>query len=224
MKSYFLEIALVRLSAGLLGKELIENYAFHGSLPRFASLELDKLSEADGIEKVPEKGELLNFGALCGRVIQDTLGDLTQEESLYLDAEIARELFLDLSEEKRGEFTDDEIHPVIKTVMESFVKKAQIRTHTAKPGGEDINKWLADYYALQKKYSGYVDVLCREILKPNPKLKDKFKDFFNKGDAIIVLAMTEEPSKIDLKKVIPKVIPRTTFGKMLVEVVKAKYI
>ena len=217
MNAHFLEIALVRLSAKLLGIELIDNYAFHGSLPRFKDLSLKGVAEAEGIEQTPEKAANFNFGALCGRVISKNLGTLSEKDYLYLDAEIARNVFLDLSTEKISIYTEGEIYSSVKLIIESLVKKAQIRTHTAKPGGEDINKWLSDYYDLQKGFNSFLSSLVGEIVSPNAEMKAKYPLFFDKQDAIIALALAKAASKDELKA-IKEITPKSAFGKLLMEV------
>ena len=219
MNAYFLEIAVVRLSARLLGKELIDNYAFFASLPRFSPLKLKAVGEADGIDGVPEKAAIFNFGAACGRAIEKVLGKPSEEESLYINGEIARNLLLDLSPEKRALYTEAEIYASISTILDALVKKAQIRTHTAKPGYEDIDKWLADYYGLQKSYDSYLNSLVGEILRPSPGPAKKYSSFFDKKDPIIALALEKEIKEGALKTAC-EAEPKSTFGKILLEAVK----
>jgi len=220
MNAYFLEIAVVRLSANLLGKKLIDNYAFHGSLSRFSSVKLQGVSETKGIENVPGKAECFNFGALCGRVIGKNLGKLSEKEALFLDAEVARQLFVDMSPEKRAPYTDAEIQSAMRTIITAMVKKAQIRTHTAKPGEEDINKWLAAYYSLERDFDGFVNSLVEEILSPNPELTKKYSSFFDKTDTIVSLALGKNISPNSLKAAC-EAAPKSTIGRILLEVVQS---
>ena len=217
MNAHFLEIALVRLSAKLLGIELIDNYAFHGSLPRFSPLTLKGVSEAEGIDHTPEKAANFNLGSLCGRIISKNLGALSEKDYLFLDAEIARNIFLDLSPEKTSIYTEGEIYSSVKLIIESLVKKAQIRTHTAKPGGEDINKWLSDYYDLQKGFNSFLSSFVEEIIRPDAEMKSKYPVFFDKQDAIIALALKQGFNKDELKAA-KESSPKAVFGKLLLEV------
>jgi hypothetical protein len=148
MQAYFIQIAAVRLSARLVGKKLIDNYGFHGALPKFAPVHLRDIAEGEGIENVPGKTDCFNWGNKCSQSICKHLGELSKEESLYLDTVIVKNLFLNLSSEKKASYTDAELEGSLRVIFSALLKKAQIRTHTAKPGDEDINAWLAGYYQL----------------------------------------------------------------------------
>jgi hypothetical protein len=220
MNAYFIEVATVRLAANLLGIKLIDNYGFHGSLPRFSVLKLQGISEGEGIEDVPGKAHCFNLGAVCGRMIDKHLGKLSEKEAVFLDAEIARNIFLDLSQEKRDRYTDAETESAMRVIFTSMIKKAQIRTHTAKPGEEDINKWLEGYYYLQKNFDSFIVSLVEEIVAPDAELANKFSSFFDKDDPIITLALRKNNPE-SLKTVCGNV-PRSTFGEILLDIVQSK--
>ncbi|MDR0998834.1 MAG: hypothetical protein LBL70_07185 [Treponema sp.] len=219
MKAYFIQIAAVRFAARLLGRELVDNYAFHGSLPRYRSVHLNGIVQADGIDKVPEKAACFNFGSLCGDIICSRMEGYTDKELLNFEAEISRNFFLDMSPEKRGQYTDAELKKILKTFFRVFLKKAQIRTHTAKPGREDINRWLAGYYGLQQDYEPYLSSLVDAIITPDPAMKGKTAAFFDRKDEIITLAMDNFVPGAEHLKRISASEPLSVFGKILREIV-----
>jgi hypothetical protein len=219
MKAYFVQIAAVRFAARLLGKDLVDNYAFHGSLPHYRSVYLKGIVQADGIDKVPEKAACFNFGSLCGDIVCNRLQGYTDKELLNLEAEISRNVFLDMSPEKWGRYTDAELRKILKTFFRVFLKKAQIRTHTAKPGGEDINRWLAGYYGLQQDFDPYLSSLVEEIITPDPVGKEKTTAFFDKKDEIIALAMNNPVPGAECLTRISSIEPLSIFGKILKEIV-----
>jgi hypothetical protein len=220
MNAYFLEAATVRLAANLLGVKLIDNYGYHGSLSRFSVLELRGISEGEGIEDVPRKAGCFNLGAVCGRMIDKHLGRLSEKEAVFIDAEIARNIFLDLSPEKQARYTDAEIESAMRVIFTSMIKKAQIRTHTAKPGEEDINKWLEGYYYLQKNFDSFVISLVEEIVAPDAKLVNKFSSFFDKDDPIVALAL-QKNNRPESLEIIYRNVPKSIFGKILLDVVQS---
>jgi hypothetical protein len=217
MKAYFIQIAAVRFAASLLGRELVDNYAFHGSLPRYRSVYLNGIVQADGIDKVPEKAACFNLGSLCGDAVCRYLEGYTDEELLKFEAEIAKNIFLDMSSEKWGRYTDAELRKILKTLFSVFLKKVQIRTHTAKPGGENINKWLAGYYGLQQDYDPYLSSLVEAIITPDPA--EKIVPFFDKKDEILVLAMNNFTLNVERLKHISTTEPLSIFGKIVREIV-----
>jgi hypothetical protein len=219
MKAYFIQIAAVRFAARLLGRGLVDNYAFHGSLPRYRSVYLNGIVQADGIDKVPEKAACFNFGGLCGDIICRYLEGYTDKELLNFEAEIARNLFLDMNSEKWGRYTDAELRKILKTFFRVFLKKAQIRTHTAKPGGENINRWLAGYYGLQRDYDPYLSSLVEAITASDPMEKEKTFPFFDRKDEIIALAMNNFVPDAEYLKRISAIEPLSIFGKILREIV-----
>jgi hypothetical protein len=220
MQAYFIQIAAVRLSARLLGKKLIDNYGFHGALPKFSSVRLSGITEGDGIENVPGKADCFNLGNKCSESIRKYLGELSKEERLYLDAVIAKNLFLNLSPEKRASYTDAELEEVLRVIFSALLKKAHIRTHTAKPGDEDINAWLAGYYQLQKDYDSFISSLINEIIDPNPDMMKKFAAFFDKTDSLIALALKDAPPAANEVKAAVSMEPVSSFGRILQEVVR----
>jgi hypothetical protein len=220
MNAYFLEMVTVRLAADLLGKKLIDNYGFHGALPCFSVLKLQGITEGEGIEDVPEKADSFNLGAACGRAISKHLGKLSERDARFIDAEIARNIFLDLSPEKRACYTDAEIQSAMRVIFASMIKKAQIRTHTAKPGAEDINKWLEGYYCLQKNFDSFVVSLIDEIISPDAELANKYLPFFDKDDPIVALAL-KKTTAVRLLKDICGSVPRSVFGRILLDAVES---
>jgi hypothetical protein len=192
LNAYFFDIVVVKLSSKLLEKKLLDNYGFHGALDRFSPITLKGITQGEGIENVPEKAACFNLGTACKRAIVKYLGKLSDKEAFFIDAETARIFFLDLSPEKRARYTDAEIQSAMRVIFTSLVKKAQIRTHTAKPGEEDINKWLAGYYGFQRDFDSFIISLVDEIMTPNAELTEKYSSLFEKDDPIIALALKKD--------------------------------
>jgi hypothetical protein len=219
MKAYFIQIATVRLAARLLGKELIDNYGFHGALPRYSSIYLKGITEAEGIDRVPLKADSFNLGRACGTVIGKYLDGAGTEDILYMEAAVARNIFLDMSPEKRARYTDAELREFMGLVFHALLKRAQIRTHTAKPGAEDINAWLAGYYRLEQDYALFVSSLLDAIISPDPVLSKKHAAFFDKDDPLIALALKDTVPTPETLKSAAGTVPLSIFGKILREIV-----
>jgi hypothetical protein len=219
MKAYFIQIAAVRLAGRLLGKELIDNYGFHGTLPRYGSIYLKGIAEAEGIDGVPRKADSFNFGHTCGAVIDKYLSGAGPADILYMEAAVAQNLFLDINPEKRARYTDAELREFMGRIFHALLKKAQIRTHTAKPGAEDINAWLAGYYHLEQDYTPFVSSLLDAIISPDPVLSKTHAAFFDKEDPLIVLALENTAITPGTLKSVAGTVPRSTFGKILREIV-----
>jgi hypothetical protein len=219
MKAYFIQIAAVRLAARLLGKELIDNYGFHGALPRYNSVRLTGITEAEGIDGVPRKADTFNLGNTCGKVIGKYLDEASAKDILYMEASVAQNLFLDMSLEKRSRYTDAELREFMGLIFHALLKRAQIRTHTAKPGAEDINAWLAGYYYLERDYAPFVSSLLDAIITPDPVFSKKHAAFFDKDDPLIALALKDTPPTQDVLKSAIETTPRSTFGKIVREIV-----
>lgn len=214
---YFTQITTVKLAAKLLDRELYDNYAFHGALPRYLQLELGDIIEAEGIEDMPKKAESFRFGLLCGEVLQKYLSEYNEEELLLCDALVAREVFMDINPEKVSKYTQEQLKNNVSLIFKALFKRTQIRTHTAKPGSEDINAWIAGYYAYQKDYDDTVAAMTDAILFPNPTVDEKA--FFNPDDAIIALALrNSDPSEEGVSAVLENE-PISVFGKILREIV-----
>ena len=185
---YFIQMAVVKMSATLSGKELYDNYAVHGALERFCYLHVGEVFPAEGIDDVPEKSESFKFGQICGRILHEQIKNYTPEQRLYCEAEIVRNVLM-----KSGkEYPAKELKPAVTVILKALFKKAQIRTHTAKPGSEDINTWLSDYYHLQEDYHNIIEKMAGIIVTPDPALQEKYtKNFFCKTDRLTALAMTK---------------------------------
>ncbi len=77
-----------------------------------------------------------------------------------------------------------------KQLFRAFLRRAQLQTHTAKPGYEDINAWLTDYYELETQLDGFLDALCKEaaaLLQSG-----EGKAFFDREDALTAMALRGE--------------------------------
>lgn len=209
---YFLLISAVRMGSRLTGVKLYDNYAFHGALRRFANLNIGEIVETEGIEDVPEKAESFIFGQKCGRVIEEYISGYETEIIYQCEALLANRLLMKLTPWDMMKYSSEELEKNITQIFRALIKRAQIRTHTAKPGGEDIHAWLADYYRLQKDYGEGLPVLVRAIINPDEKLT---AGFFSKKDPIIALALMEgDPTPEELSSAMEGE-PETVFGRIL---------
>jgi hypothetical protein len=219
MKAYFIQIAVVRCAARLLGKELIDNYGFHGALPRYRSIHLTGITEANGIDGVPLKAGSFNLGHACNTAIGKYLDGSEAEDLLYMEAAVAKNVFLDMSPEKISRYTSAELREFMGLIFHALLKKAQIRTHTAKPGAEDINAWLAGYYHLEQDYAPFVSSLLDAIINPDPGMSKKHAAFFDKADPLIALALKDTAPAPDALKSAAAAAPQSVFGKILRELI-----
>ncbi|MDR2019384.1 MAG: hypothetical protein LBQ14_01305 [Treponema sp.] len=219
MKAYFIQIATVRLAARLLGKELIDNYGFHGTLPRYSSIHLKGITEAEGIDGVPLKADSFNLGCACGTVIGKYLDGAGTGDILYMEAAVAQNIFLDMNPEKRARYTDAELREFMGLIFHALLKRAQIRTHTAKPGAEDINAWLAGYYRLEQDCAPFVSSLLDAIISPDPVLSKKHAAFFDKEDPLVALALKDAVPAPEALKSAAGTTPRSIFGRILREII-----
>jgi hypothetical protein len=219
MKAYFIQIAVVRCAARLLGKELIDNYGFHGALPQYGSIHLNGITEAEGIDGVPLKAGNFNFGQACNVMIGKYLNGAGAKDILYMEAAVAENIFLDMSPEKRSRYTGAELREFMGLIFHALLKRAQIRTHTAKPGAEDINAWLAGYYQLEQEYDPFVASLLEAIINPDPGMVKKHAAFFDKTDPLIALALKDTAPKPDAVKSAAVTAPWSVFGKILRELI-----
>ncbi len=164
MRSYFLHIAAVKKAAEQEGIKLYDNYAYLGALGRFADADVGEITEADGITDVPQKAESFVFGQKCGKNLREKLAGLNEDELFRLEASAAREMFLKDDELKKypSEKTAD-IKGTFVKIINALFKRAQLQTHTAKPGYENINAWLDAYRGLLEDYEPYINKLAEEI-------------------------------------------------------------
>lgn len=192
MRAYFTQIGVVTLASRLLGKNLIDSYAFHGTLPRFQTASIEEISETEGIDNVPLKANDFQFGNLCGTVIEKYIDTSDRKALIYQDACIMKNLFFDVS--AKNKYTDEELKAHLETIFRALTKRAQIRTHTNKPGSEDIHSWLTDFYKLQKEYEVFVAELIEILVSPDINSEKKYTaDLFDQNDKIIALALKDTP-------------------------------
>lgn len=191
MRTYFLEMAVINSAAKLTNTTLVDNYAIFGAIKRFRNKSLGEVKVVDGIEDMEERAQSYRFGNRCAKVMAKYVDGLTKEEMSAIEAHVARSFFapeivtdVTVSESDKKE--------TLKIVIKSLVKRAQIRTHTAKPGGEDINLWLNRYNQLQEVYSASLDSFINEIVTPSQESLKRGEEFMNDDDKVVALVLSGE--------------------------------
>lgn len=182
MQSYFVEIAAVRLAARLMGEAAVERfpqYAYAGTLARYGDLQTAGIKEAEGIDDVPEKAASMRFGQHCARVMRIHKADT----GLSAQADVLLGMFYETGAPapKAAE---------IRQVVRSLLRRAQLQTHTAKPGYEDINAWLASYYDLQNGLDAFLDALCETAV--NRAETRPCERYFSREDTLTGMALRGE--------------------------------
>ena len=213
MRSFFTEIALVNSAARLAGRSLIDNYAIFGAMQRYRDLELGEIKTAEGIDDVPEKADSFRFGTVCGRVLAQFTSSWADADWLRCDAQAARIFFLPGIHPENGRTEQD--RELLFTVFRALVKRAQIRTHTAKPGYEDINTWLERYYRLSQEYQTFLPSLVDAIVSPEKQDLEKAEKFLSPADSLIQLASSTNPASQDALSAALQEESRCIFGEIL---------
>lgn len=150
MQSYFVEIAAVRLAAVLMDEASVvrfPQYAYAGMLPEYDGLQAAGIVQTDGIDDLPQKAASMRFGQHCARVmhIQHVATGLLEQAAV-----VAGMFYVP------GTQADAE---QIGQLIRSLLRRAQLQTHTAKPGYEDINSWLVSYFELEDGLEAFTDQL-----------------------------------------------------------------
>lgn len=220
LKTYFIYIAVVRSAASLLGQDLIDNYALYGTTPRYNHVQLDNIKETDGIDHVPGKAESFIFGTLCNKILNQYLSSFDDEQLLFCEACVGREFFTNLSDEKIEQYSPSQLKSTFMTIFSALIKRAQIRTHTTKPGYEDINSWLERYHHLQQDCADFLPGFVDVLLYPDQVLEKKHTaGFFNREDALLKLVLGDEPIGSETLLSAMAEDPSSIFAKMLWDIV-----
>ena len=217
MRTWWIEIAAVTCAARLAGVELTDNYAIFGAMGRYRNISLGAIREAEGIDDVPQKAKSFEFGVRCGKALERYLPRLDDNTALIYEAQIARSFFVSLDD--MGDVPPDERKKTLTALFEAFVKRAQIRTHTAKPGYEDIGSWLECYYELQQGYLSSLPVLVEAIVSPDAGDMEKASGFLSGRDPLVKLALQKTPPDPKALSDAMTEAPCSLFGKILREVI-----
>lgn len=201
MQSYFVEIAAVRLAAVLMDQKnalRFPQYAFMGAIKRYGSLQAYGIVQTEGIDDLCEKADAFRFGQHCVRIMR------IQHVKTGIDEQCAvlAGLFYSDTEPKEPE--------KVKQTIRALIRRAQLQTHTAKPGYEDINSWLEKYYVLSTQLPAFLDKASKKLSDPE-FMKEK-ETFFSRTDPLIKKALDEEALNGEN---LEKVICTCTFGKLL---------
>lgn len=214
MKTFLVETALVNLSAKLLGVPLTDNYAVFGAMPRYRHLRLGDIREAEGIDDVPLKAGSFRFGVHCGGILEKYTNAWSEADWMLCEAQVVRECFAPIH---RAEgLTAEEKKKSLLTFINALVKRAQIRTHTAKPGYEDINTWLERYYRMQKDYRNYLPRLVDAAVQPEEGELSHMERFLSPKDGLVRLALSDTFTEGELRQELEGE-PDSILGRMLKE-------
>jgi hypothetical protein len=203
------------MAAALTGFKMYGNYAFYGALSRFAEIELGKIKEADGIADVPKKAESFAFGQACGKALAKELAGYSEEALFVSEAAVAKGIFMKLDPEAVAAYPPKALEDAVKTVFRALLKCAQIQTHTAKPGGEDINAWLAGYNNLLNGYEPCLSALTRLLLAPDAGKRQEMDAFFNRREPLVALSLGDAAPDAGLLDKAMSEKPSSEFGSIL---------
>lgn len=142
------------------------------------------------------------FGHLCQWGTRQKIGPLaaSHEEGIYHDAAVFRVYYTvgmgsdaGMAQEDldRLGVTQETAIRQMTTVLRALVKRAVMRTHTFKPGYEDIHTWLGRFYNTQAQYDIDVDRYAEAIIAPDQEKLQKHvidPDFYDAGDSILAVA------------------------------------
>lgn len=182
MQSNFVEIAAARLASKLMEKTCVDSfpqYAYAGTLPRYDNLQAAGIIQTDGIDDLPAKAESMRFGQHCARVmaIQQVKNGIPEQAAVLAGMFFAPG-------------AKDASSAQIKQIIRSLLRRAQLQTHTAKPGYEDINRWLVSYYELESGLDGFLDSLSTAAV--HCLQTGDGKAFFDPADPLTAMALRGE--------------------------------
>lgn len=194
MKIYFLTIAVVHSAALLAGKALKDQYAYLGAMAKHIGMDPGEMPDVDGIPEVPVKAQSFRFGIRCGDIIRNYYPENDDEKAAYCDAEIARLFFTTLPSEG---LTGEEAKTAKAFFEQAFwalIKRSQIKTHTNKPGFENIDLWLERFYRLQDELYLKIPAFCDILVTPDPEKRKQYTDgLISPSDPLTSLALTDSP-------------------------------
>ena len=215
-ESYFTTIAVVNAAAEICGFNLKDNYAYMGALERFARI---NTVEAKNTDIDDNDSEILNsflFGVVCGKHISRLLSEHSRTYMIKFDAIIAKNTLLDMHAVKN--YNTETMEKSLITLFRSLLKYAQIRTHTAKPGDEDIHQWIEDYYDLYSAYNTYIKELVNEIITPSVDVEALC--CYDPSDTVIKILNNAKPLDNQTLKTVLEIKPNSVFGKIICNIVK----
>lgn len=216
MRTFFIEIAFIESAAALSGRTLTENYAVLGSLPRFSGNELKEVHAVKGMEDLEQRAESFRFGMNCEEILRPYTEGLTEEQRRICEARVAR-IFWANGIDRIPQEEAEKVTATVKILLESLVKRAQIRTHTAKPGSEDINLWLDRYHEMQKEYHAELDQFAGMIVTPVKEEKEIGEAFIDEKDPIVRAAVMGDRAALQGALAEPA---SCSFGRALREILK----
>ena len=157
-----LMIVFAMQDAAKLLNRTVSDMELIGALPRYASV--DTSEAAPGIRAEFELGQR------CGESIQAATVGWSEEETIRKEGLLASKHVL------KGSTSQEEL----KALILALYKRAQIKTHTHKPGYEDINVWLDRMYDSYQNFDFTVDAYAAAISAP---VEDK--EFYDEADSLV---------------------------------------
>jgi hypothetical protein len=157
-----LMIVFAMQDAAKLLNRTVSDMELIGALPRYASV--------DTSEAAPGLRAEFELGQRCGESIQTATAGWSEEETIRKEGLLASKHVL------KGATSQEEL----KALILALYKRAQIKTHTHKPGYEDINAWLDRMYDLYQNFDPTVDAYAAAISAP---VEDE--EFYDDSDSLI---------------------------------------
>lgn len=154
-------------------------YAALGLLRRYGGLQAAGIQETEGIDHVPQKAAAFRFGQRCAR--------LMRIQGLAEDAATEAAVAVGMLFDKPLQAGDKE---QIKLLLRALIRRAQLQTHTFKPGYEDINAWLERFSAYEQCFDARLDALVQGMIRLQGS--QEALRIFNPEDELIALALRRE--------------------------------
>lgn len=221
MKPYFFQIAVVRSAAQLIGFTLKDNYAFLGATSQHLDMDPGVMQEIDGVPEVPVKAESFRFGIRCGKVLAKYLSDYDGEKSLYCDAAAARAFFTTVPAEGLSGKEAEKAEVFFNQAFPALIKRSQIKTHTNKPGFEDINTWLERFYHLQKDLHAVIPEFCHVLVQPDVQKAEQYTaGLIDPAEPLTALAIAQKSADAQTIRDLAAQTGGALFEQILREIVK----
>ena len=210
MKPYFFQIAVVRSAAQLTGFTLKDNYAYLGAMSQHLEMDPGPMPEIDGVPEVPVKAESFRFG-------------IDGQRGPYCDAAAARAFFTTIPAEGLSGKEAEESEAFFNQAFPALIKRSQIKTHTNKPGFEDINTWLERLYHLQKDLHAdtVIPEFCHVLVQLDVQKAEQYTaGLIDPADPLTALAIAQKSADAQTIRDLAAQTGGALFEQILREIVK----